>query len=108
MICLQQNSPITDYRVNYGRINTTEVRTVTTKDTRIFSEISNANNGLGILQIGEEYRFRVAARNADGQGPFSATFRATPLPFISGEYAYGLKISKKNLSSYTMNFLASN
>lgn len=86
--CLQQNSAITDYLVHFGRTNTNELKTVTTKGTHIFSHISNANNGLGILQIGQEYWFRVTARNANGQGPFSATFRATPLTFISGEHMY--------------------
>jgi hypothetical protein len=86
MTCLQQNSAITDYLVHFGRTNTTEIRTATTKGTHIFSQTSNANKGLGFLHIGQEYWFRVTARNANGQGPFSATFRATPLSFISGEY----------------------
>lgn len=86
MACLQQHSAITDYLVHFGRTNTTEIRTVTTRGTYIVSQMSNADKGLGVLNIGQEYWFRVAARNANGQGPFSATLRATPLSFISGEY----------------------
>lgn len=84
MTCLQQNSPITDYLVEYGRTNTTELRTVITEDTYIFSLTFNANKGLGFLHFGDEYWFKVAARNTNGQGPFSATLRATPLALPSG------------------------
>ena len=78
MTCIQQNSPIINYLVEYGRTNTSELRTATTEDTYIFSR-TFSNNGLGFLQYGEEYWFRVAARNTNGQGPFSITLRATPL-----------------------------
>ena len=78
MTCLQQNSPITNYLVEYGRTNTTELRTATTENTYIHSRTFN-NRGLGFLQYGEEYWFRVAARNVNGQGPFSSTLTATPV-----------------------------
>ena len=86
MTCLHRNSPITDYLVQFGRTNTTDMKTVATKGTYISSQTTDASNGLGILQIGQEYWFRVTARNANGHGPLSATLRATPLTFLSGEY----------------------
>ena len=86
MACLKQNSPITNYLVEYGRTNTTELRTAITSDTYIFSLTFNANKGLGFLHFGEEYWFRVTARNTNGQGPFSVTLRATPLALPSGMY----------------------
>lgn len=85
MTCLQQNSAIIDYLVQYGRTNSTELRTVMTAGTYLFSRTSNTSSGLGFLHIGQEYWFRVTARNANGQGPFSVTLRATPLAILSGE-----------------------
>ena len=84
--CLNQNSAITDYLVQYGRTNTTELRTAMTKGTYIFSGPFNSSSGLGFLHFGQEYWFRVTAMNANGQGPFSVTLRATPLAIRLGEY----------------------
>lgn len=55
----------------------------------IFSQTSDTNDGLGFLKSGEEYWFRVAAVNANGQGPFSPIVRATPMALSSGNYHYG-------------------
>ena len=86
--CLQQNSPITNYVVEYGRTSTSELRQVTTRQRSIYSQTFDASDGLGILKFGEEYWFRVAAVNANGQGPFSPIVRATPMALPSGDYHY--------------------
>ena len=85
MRCLQQNSPITSYLVEYGKTNTTEVKSVTTGERYIFSRIFNTDEGLGFLNFGQEYWFRVAARNVNGRGPFSLLLTATPLALPSGK-----------------------
>ena len=94
--CLQQNSPITNYVVEYGRTDTSELRQVTTSQRYIYSQTSNTNDGLGFLKLGEEYWFRVAAVNANGQGPFSPIRRATPMALPSGNYHYDYMILSNN------------
>ena len=81
---MKQNSAITGYFVEFGRTNTTELRSVFTTEKYVYSGISNVRHGLGSLSYGEEYWFRVAARNVNGQGPFTSIVTATPSTTDSG------------------------
>lgn len=70
--CLQTNAPITSYVIQYGKYETNEVRTATTDKMNIKSSSSTRPTGLGFLDQGVVYYFRVAAQNANGLGPFSS------------------------------------
>lgn len=47
------------------------VRSVLSSGLQVKSSISDNESGLGILDRGVDYFFRVAVRNVNGDGPFS-------------------------------------
>ena len=70
--CLQTQAPIINYVIQYGRFGDVgEVHTSTTKALHIRSSSFSKSMGLGLLDQGVVYFFRVAAQNANGVGPFS-------------------------------------
>ena len=57
---------------------------MTRTERYIYSQLVDTDEGLGFLQFGEEYWFRVAAVNIRGRGPFSPQLTATPMELGTG------------------------
>ena len=87
LLCLQTNSPITDYVIQFGRVDGTKgVSTVVTRDILIKSSSSTTPTGLGFLDQGVVYFFRVAARNVNGLGRYSPDALARTANLPTGEF----------------------
>lgn len=69
--CLLTNAPITNYVIQFEQQNNPNPRTASISALSIKSSASTTPTGLGFLDQGAVYYFRVAAQNANGIGPFS-------------------------------------
>ncbi len=70
MVCLQQNSPITDYKISYTETSIT-TGPITTTDTSFVATS---------LFPGTSYTFGIAAVNKDGDGPYEQFIASTTHP----------------------------
>ena len=70
MICLQQNSPITSYKIRYNETSTT-TGPITTTDTSFVATS---------LFPGTSYIFGIAAVNKEGDGPYQQFIATTTQP----------------------------
>lgn len=72
LTCTQLRAPWVSYIVEYGRLDGLGgVRTLNRRGLKVRSNNVDNDLGLGILDKGVNYFFRVAVENVNGVGPFS-------------------------------------
>lgn len=87
LTCLQLNAPFTMYIIEYGRQDGIGgVRTLTRLGGRkVRSSASTSPTGLGFLDQGAIYFFRLAAQNVNGVGLFSVNVLGLTANVFTGE-----------------------
>ncbi len=70
MICLQQNSPITSYKIRYNETSTTTGPITTTDTSFVVTSLFPATF----------YTFEIAAANKEGDGPYQQFIASTQPP----------------------------